>query len=91
MQNWTQDEAIAFECARECITHMIAICTGELHENPSNERHPSNERRAELVAERDRLAKEQRTLRLKDHAEIARIRSEYGSLIRAWGEKIQAA
>jgi hypothetical protein len=85
MQNWTQDEAIAFECARECITHMMAICSGELHNNPSDARC------AELVAERSRLAGELRTLRLKDHAEIARIRSEYGSLIRAWGEKIQAA
>jgi hypothetical protein len=77
MEKWTQDEAIAFECARECINHMIAICTGELHENPSAER------RAELVAERSRLAGEQRTLRLKDHAEIARIRTEYGAFIRA--------
>lgn len=79
MEKWTQDEAIAFECARECITHMIAICTGELHENPSAER------RAELVAERSRLAGEQRTLRLKDHAEIARIRTEYGAAIRQAG------
>jgi hypothetical protein len=77
MEKWTQDEAIAFECARECITHMIAICTGELYENPSDER------RAELEAERGRLMGEQRTLRLKDHAEIARIRTEYGAFIRA--------
>lgn len=79
MENWTQDEAIAFECARECITHMIAICTGELHDDPSDER------RAELVAERGRLLGEQRTLRLKDHAEIARIRTEYGAAIRQAG------
>lgn len=77
MENWTQEEAIAFECARECITHMMAICSGALHDNPSDER------RAELVAERNRLAVEQRTLRLKDHAEIARIRTEYGAIIRA--------
>lgn len=77
-QTWTQDEAIAYESARECITHLMAICTDELHNGT-----PTAERRAELEAERHRLAAELRTLRVSDHAEIERIRRDYGQRIRA--------
>lgn len=75
---WTQDEAIAYECARECITHMMAICTGELHNDA-----PTEARRAELEAERARLAAELCGLHVHDHADIARIRQDYGQRIRA--------
>jgi len=75
---WTQDEAIAYECARECITALMAVCTDELHHS-----NPDPERRAVIVAERSRLAAELRGLHVHDHAEIARIRTEYGALIRA--------
>lgn len=75
---WTQDEAIAYECARECITHMMAICTAELHNDA-----PTEARRAELEAERARLAAELRGLHVHDHADIARIRQDYGQRIRA--------
>jgi len=74
---WTQEEAIAYECARECITHLKAIYTGELyHDNPTPER------RAEIKAEQSRLAAELRGLHVHDHAEIARIRRDYGQRIR---------
>ena len=74
---WTQEEAIAYECARECITHLRAIHTGELyHDNPTPER------RAEIEAENRHLAAELRGLRVHDHAEIARIRRDYGQRIR---------
>lgn len=79
---WTQDEAIAYECARECITHMMAICTGELHNDA-----PTEARHAELEAERDRLAAELRGLHVHDHADIARIRQDYGQRIRAHMER----
>lgn len=42
MKKWTQDEAIAFECARECITHH-----GQ----------PADGRCAELAVEIKRLAR----------------------------------
>jgi hypothetical protein len=79
---WTQDEAIAFESARECITHLMAIYTGELHND-----NPTPERRAELKAARARLAAELRGLHVHDHAEVARIRAEYGAIIRAHMER----
>lgn len=79
---WTQDEAIAYECARECITHMMAICTGELHNDA-----PTEARCAELEAERARLAAELRGLHVHDHADIARIRQDYGQRIRAHMER----
>lgn len=30
MAEWTQEEAVAFECARECVTNMMAICTDRI-------------------------------------------------------------
>lgn len=76
--SYTQDEAVAYECACECITHLRAIYTSELsHDNPSPER------RAALELEQNRLYEERRTLHVSDHAKIARIRSKYGTLIRA--------
>ena len=30
--DWTQDEAIAYECACETITHVIGICTAMIEE-----------------------------------------------------------
>ena len=75
---YTQDEAIAYECACECITHLRAIYTAELYHDK-----PSPERRAALELEQSRLYEERRTLRVKDHDKIARIRSEYGALCRA--------
>lgn len=76
---WTQDQAIAFEAARECIGHLIAIRISELHTGS-----PAPERAAELEADLARLQAERRALRLTDEAEIARVREEYGAQVRAW-------
>ncbi|MBQ0961638.1 hypothetical protein KAK06_22045 [Ideonella sp. 4Y11] len=76
---WTQEQAIAFEAARECIGHLIAIRISELHTSS-----PAPERAAELEADLARLQTERRALRLTDEAEIARIREEYGAQVRAW-------
>jgi hypothetical protein len=74
---WTQEEAIAYECARECITELMAIHTAELyHGSPTPGRHE------EIKAERRRLAAERSGLHVHDHAEIARIRRDYGERIR---------
>jgi hypothetical protein len=76
---WTQDQAIAYEAARECIGHLIAIRISELHTGS-----PAPERAAELEADLARLQAERRALRLADEAEIARVREEYGAQVRAW-------
>lgn len=75
---WTQEEAIAYESALECITHLRAILTGERHND-----NPTPERLAEIEAEFARLLAERRALSVHDHAEIARIRRDYGQRIRA--------
>jgi len=89
MERWTQEEAIAYECAREAITGLRAILTGQIAEE-SGKPYPDAERLADLRAERSRLFRERAGLRVKDHAEIARVRSEYGAAIRAWRAQQQA-
>jgi len=73
VEQWTQDEAIAFECARECISHLMAILTAKM---ASGELTP--EQREKLSVRRSELALERTRLRLRDHANIARIREVYG-------------
>ena len=78
---WTQDEAIAFEAARDCITHLLAIRLAQ-HRELESLGGPVTRERASLDAEIQRLLDERRGLRLKDHAEIARVRKEYGAMVR---------
>ena len=89
MQQWTQDEAIAFECAREAITDMMAIQTGQIAEEGSKAA-PDADRLASLRSERSRLAREHAALHVDDLAAIARIRTEYGAIVRAWREEHHA-
>jgi hypothetical protein len=85
MRQWTQDEAIAFECAREAITDLMAIQTGQIAQEGSKAA-PDADRLASLRAERSRLAQERTALHLDDLGAVARIRSEYGAIVRAWRE-----
>lgn len=86
MPKWTQDEAIAFECACEVITDMMAIQTGQITEE-ANKAEPDADRLASLRAERSRLAQERAALHVDDLAAVARIRTKYGAIIRAWRER----
>jgi hypothetical protein len=83
---WTQDEAIAFEVAREAINHVMSICTSEIADE---ERKPEPDIAiiARLETRLTSLHRERTALRLKDHAEIARIRKEYGAFVRAWNTR----
>lgn len=83
MIQWTQDQAIAFECAREVITDMMAICTGRITEEAAKEA-PDADQMAALRADRSRLAQERKTFHVTDDAEVTRIRTEYGAIVRAW-------
>jgi hypothetical protein len=83
MGTWTQDEAIAYECAREAITHMRAILNGQLYDENKKE-HPDAERVASLRAELTRMFQERSRLQVSDQATIARVRAEYGAHVRAW-------
>jgi hypothetical protein len=83
MQEWTQDEAIAYECAREVITDLRAILISQVYEE-SKKSHPDAELLERWEAESQRLFRERANLQVHDHAEIARIRAEYGALVRSW-------
>jgi hypothetical protein len=81
--HWTQDQAIAFEAAKECIGHWMAIHTG-LIADESGKSAPDAAIITRLRARRSALAQERAGLRLTDAAGIARIRADYGANIRAW-------
>ena len=89
MKQWTQEEAVAFECAREVITDLMAIQTGQIAEE-SGKQTPDAARLAALRAERSRLAQERAGLHVGDHTHVARIRAEYGAFVRAWRAEHQA-
>jgi len=82
MEKWTQTEAIDYECAREVITHLRAILTGQIAEEASKEC-PDAERLAALHAESSRLFRERAGLHVEDHATVARVRAEYGARVRS--------
>lgn len=82
---WTQDEAIAFECAREVITDMMAICTGQISDE-SSKATPDADRLAQLRVDRSKLFYERTALHVADQSDIARIRTNYGAIVRAWRE-----
>jgi hypothetical protein len=78
---WTQDQAIAFECARDVITDMIGICSAAIAEEESKPV-PDAARLAALEEAMARLGDERRSLRLFEHDKIARINKEYGEHVR---------
>lgn len=83
---WTQDKAIAFECAREIITDMMAFQTGQIAEE-THKSIPNADSLTSLRLERSRLSQERAALHVDDLTEVARIRTEYGAVIRARREE----
>jgi len=81
--HWTQDEAIAFEAAKECIGHWMAIHTGMIADE-SGKATPDAAIITRLRAKRSALAQERAGLHIDNQADIARIRADYGATIRAW-------
>lgn len=83
---WTQEEAVAFECAREYLSDIIGIYSNEL----SGQEAPAalgEERASWLQAEIARLVELRRQLRVKDHDQVAKVRSVYGAL---WRQLVEA-
>jgi hypothetical protein len=81
MEQWTQDEAIAFECAKEVIGHMIAIKSSQIWEEEQKDI-PDQRLLEKLNESQFKLAQERKNLRLKDHEKIAQVRNDYGSIIK---------
>jgi hypothetical protein len=81
MVTWTQDESVAFECARETITDLMSVFSrqiNELQDAASTDKKTLSVLTEQLL----KLAAERRNLHVSDHGEISRICHEYGSLVR---------
>lgn len=80
---WTQDEAVAFESARECITDWISVLISQIHQELSQTTADAR-RISELEDECTRLHAERSGLRVGDADRIAYVRAKYGTLVRQW-------
>jgi len=89
MKKWTQNEAIAYECACETINDLMAILSGQIADE-SVKPHPDAVRLEKLHTERLRLARERNGLRVDDHEHVDRICTEYGAIVRTWRANHQA-
>jgi len=89
MQKWTQDQAIAFECAREVITDMMAIQTA-LIAIETEKVDPDLEYLINLRIMRSKLSIERSALHVNDDAMINYIRGQYGAIVRSWREEKRA-
>jgi vacuolar-type H+-ATPase subunit I/STV1 len=85
---WTQEQAIAYECAREVITDLSAICTVRIYDEMTKQT-PDHALVASLEEKITRLFKERRELTVGNQDAIAKIRHEYGSEVRAWRAQVQ--
>lgn len=83
MQKWSQDQAVAFECAHECIVDLMGICSAELAdlEGAADGCADHAERIERRMAD---LAAELRRLHVTDTDHIERVRLDYGQEIRAY-------
>ena len=79
---WTQDQAIAFEAARECISHMMAIHMADFYAEEDKE-FPDAKRLEALKAAVHALWEERSEMRVLDDARVAHVRAHYGAIIRA--------
>lgn len=81
-RGWTQDQAIAYETARECINDLIGIYT-DLVESERTSDKPDDAKVAAYNAMRITLAAERQDLRLHDAVAVERINRVYGARIRS--------
>jgi hypothetical protein len=83
---WTQNEAIDFECAREVITELMAYYSSQIAEE-SERSQPDVAHIEQLRDERSRLAGERANLHVLDHDNVSRVLLEYGARVRALREE----
>lgn len=79
---WTQDEAIAFESARECLSDLMSICTSAIRKAMNED--PDSPKIERLQKARSRLASERQALRLSDRVRIDKARHTYGAMVRSF-------
>lgn len=80
-EQWTHEECVNYEVARECIGNLIAIRSKWLR-NERKKAFPDSEAIARWKAEMSKYAQERRGLDMRDQEKIIRIGREYGAEIR---------
>jgi hypothetical protein len=87
VRRWTQDQAIAYECARELIGHLMAIKSEQIEQGLGKVT-PDQERIEALRLERSVLHQERNALHVTDDAQVERARREYGAAIRTYESRL---
>ena len=84
-------DVLNYECAIETINNLSAIYTAKIWKE-ENKRKPDKSLLALMNAEFNRLSDESQRLRIEDRAEIERIRTQYGRVVREYrveGNKVK--
>ncbi|MDL2268992.1 hypothetical protein LJC71_01850 [Desulfosarcina sp. OttesenSCG-928-A07] len=87
---WTQDEAIAYECACEVLRDMMGIYNARIYAE-ERKANPDTEKLKRMEDEVSRLFREEQNLQVHDHEKIAEFRRKYGEIIRAHRANVKAA
>jgi hypothetical protein len=79
---WCHEQGMAYECAKECLTHLMALCSERVAAEGIQ---PDADEKRVQALEADLLAMgcERRELGLFEAEHIAEIRREYGGWIAA--------
>lgn len=83
---WSAEAGVAFECAREYVSELIAIQSRLLALEKAKHA-PDASAISRLQQEQRQLSEERASLKVQDKEAVSRIRQEYGARIRAWHEQ----
>jgi hypothetical protein len=78
---WSQDEIIAFECARDAITHYMALIMEAIHAQESMHE-PEAAELTHLERELNRCAAARANLSMLDPKNADRVRKEYSDAVK---------
>ena len=82
---WTQEESIAFECAKEAMNDIAGICSSLIAKEKAKPT-PDLKRIEELYHKRLSLLEERDAIHFYDKDKIAKVRRDYGEKIKAYRE-----
>lgn len=88
-QQWSQSQAISFECANEVLTDLIGICTSAIAFERSKPK-PRHNKIDTLEKELSKLSVERAKLSIYDSDTADKIRREYGAKVRLYRSKMKS-
>ncbi|MFC3216494.1 MULTISPECIES: hypothetical protein [Sphingomonadaceae] len=87
---WTQDQAVAFEAAREAVVDVIAGYSAEIDAEQTKPQ-PDGDRLAFLEMQTRHCFDVMKSLRVADDATVAQVLREYSAIVRARDGKSELA